>query len=140
MLPIIENCSEVDIPYKEFEMKWKFKCPLAWGDLPTNLDKPRERYCVSCDKSGRIIWIQLLMSVFMCESIEELTHHTRKGHCVAFTPKAVAKRFGDYYAKIPVIDISGVRDFMFCIDMFRAENQVGCLISSSNQKLRILCM
>ena len=55
MLPIIENCSEADVPYKEFEMKWKIKCPLKWDDLSTNPDKPKERYCVTCDKSGRVI-------------------------------------------------------------------------------------
>ena len=50
--------------------------------------------------------------MFLCESVEELTHHVRSGHCVAFRPVGVARRFGSEVAKIPVIDISGVRQLL----------------------------
>lgn len=53
-------------------LEWQFQCPRQFAKLQTT-QNPKVRYCDVCDKG-----------VHVCYNIEELGHHIKQSHCVAF--------------------------------------------------------
>ena len=61
--PVLIACEQVD---------WAFRCNQRWEGLQLTEDQ-RIRYCQHCKQC-----------VYLCDSLDEISQHSRKGHCVAF--------------------------------------------------------